>query len=162
MKRLILIEDSGKEELVKEFLHKFYKSRFFDVEVSEDGDEKHICINTVVSNAGNVKIAIETLGDVILVNTCEIVYIQSSNSIITVYFDHSPPLVSRLSLSELEKKLEKSSFIKVNDTTLLNLNFAGTIHFGQGPFITLTNGLEIDFDRKNADNLLRYFEEYSY
>ncbi|MCU0403986.1 MAG: LytTR family transcriptional regulator [Chitinophagaceae bacterium] len=83
------------------------------------------------------------------VNAGEIIRIQASINYSKIYFAENKPVIVPRVLQWFEEQLEKSGFIRVHRSHLINKAFVHQ-YFQQGekPFVKLLNGEEVPISRR--------------
>ena len=101
------------------------------------------------------KIAIPTMEGLQMVTVDDILYCTSdSNYTILLLKDHQKVVASR-TLKEIEELLEDHSFLRVHHSSLVNLNEVSKYVKGEGGYLVMSDGTNIDVSRTRREMLLQ-------
>jgi two-component system LytT family response regulator len=96
---------------------------------------------------GEPKIFIKESNRLVLIYLKDISHIICSGYICTLHTKSAQFVVSKL-LKEFEKELSESNFIRINHSTLINVEYIENIKFGKGRMATLSTGVSIKVSRR--------------
>ena len=161
MERIIIIEDSGNEEVIASFLAKM-KGK---VKLDSDFDKlvgKSFSFGDI-SQVGkrNKRIAVNFAGSISLLQPDQVIKIETlDNGTIISMFDGSK-INACDSLESLTLKIKQRSFIRIHEQLLINLDFVEKIHFGETMILHLNCGSSVPVNEPLQDIILEYFEKFT-
>ena len=106
------------------------------------------------------KICIPAHGGFEIIELADLLWLESSNNYTYLHSQKSdkPILVSR-TLRAFEKKLAQTSFIRVNQSTIINAAFVRSFDKRNGSSVTLNNQQEFTVSPTYKNNFLSYFDD---
>ena len=106
------------------------------------------------------KIPLSTTNGLVFVKLTDIMYCESSGNYTCFYLcDDKKILVSR-QLGEYEKLLPESTFIRIHDKYIIQLNYIKEYTKGSGGEVVLENGKELPVASRRKEEFLSRFEKW--
>ncbi len=126
-------------------------------------------ISTLLHNLNNVhtqnemKLCIPSLKGFDVANIKDIIYCEASGVYTNIYFAGQPVICSSKGLSEYEKLLTNSGFVRAHHSYLVNLLHIKQYVKGEGGTLILSNNKEIAVSRRKKENIINKMKEvYKY
>ena len=102
------------------------------------------------------KISISTMDGVLLFPVEDIVRIEAMGSYANVHFFNRQKMLASRSLSDFEQQLkEYENFFKVHKSHLINMNYVTKYIRGDGGYVVMEDGSEVDVSRRAKSQFLR-------
>nr|NQU91697.1 hypothetical protein [Bacteroidota bacterium] len=161
MERIIIVEDSGNEELIAGFLSKM-KGK-----VKLDSDFEKLVGKTFsfgdISQADNrnKKIAVRFPEGVNIIKAEQVIKIESSEAGALIYTLDGNLIKASEGIETLALKFNLPAFVRVQEHLLINLDFVKKIHFGEKMTLRIVGGAMVPVHDDMQDSILKYFEKYS-
>src|SRR5690606_34129693 len=95
-------------------------------------------------------------------DTAQILFFQSSSNYTQVFtVQNQKEMTVALSLCHVTKRLDQNQFIRVNRSTVINIDFISSVE-QQDTFliITLKNGKKLKSSRRRSEQVLHYWRGY--
>ena len=103
------------------------------------------------------KVALPTLTGFRLVAVEDIIRCESDNTYTTFYLNEGKPILVSKTLKCCEQLLQDHAFMRVHNSTLINLKYVREYVRGEGGTIIMTDGAEIQVARRRKDAFLEQF-----
>ncbi|MEI6866113.1 LytTR family DNA-binding domain-containing protein [Flavicella sp.] len=100
------------------------------------------------------KINIYADGKIYLLDAIDVIMLQSDKSYTTIYLVSNKKIIVSKTLKEVEKKFKLSSFYRVHNSYLVNLDHVKEYIKRDGGDLILTNGLTASVSRKKKNELI--------
>jgi two-component system LytT family response regulator len=101
------------------------------------------------------KIALPTMEGLEMVSINSIISCESDSNYTTVFFKNKRKIVISRTLKEMEELLEDYSIIRVHRCYLINLNEVEKYIKGEGGYLIMSDGSNIDVSKGRKDELIR-------
>ncbi len=88
----------------------------------------------------------------------DIVYCQASNNYTIIYLADNKKITSSQTLGFYEELLSESNFFRTHRSYLINIVHVSSYKKGEGGYITMTNGDEIELARNHKTDFLHLFK----
>ncbi len=88
----------------------------------------------------------------------DIVYCQASNNYTIIYLADDKKITSSQTLGFYEELLSDSNFFRTHRSYLINIGHVSSYKKGEGGYITMTNGEEIELARNHKADFLHLFK----
>ena len=113
------------------------------------------------ANAQNeMKLCIPSLKGFDVADVKDIIYCEASGVYTNIYFSQHPVVCSSKGLSEYEKTLAGSGFIRAHHSYLVNLLHIKQYIKGEGGTLVLSNNKEIAVSRRKKENIISRMKEF--
>lgn len=124
---------------------------------------QNILQQTQLSNTAPVleRIALSTAEGVHFVGLKEIVWIESLGAYTRFHITGQKPIVVSKILKEYEELLRDYPFVRVHQSSLINLQHIKKYMRGDGGQVWLSDGSEIEVSRRKKDELLSMLEKFA-
>lgn len=108
--------------------------------------------NQGMSKPTDFKIAISTTSELVFIPISEIVYCRAEKGYTYFYLTDNKREISTRNLKYYEELLEQYGFLRIHNSSLINLKEVKKYHKGEGGYVLMSNGDELDVSkrRKNA------------
>jgi two-component system LytT family response regulator len=123
-------------------------------------------ISTLLYNLNNVhaqnemKLCIPSIKGFDVADIKDIIYCEASGVYTNIHFADRPPICSSKGLSEYEKLLTESGFIRAHHSYLVNLLHIKQYVKGEGGALILSNNEEIAVSRRKKENIITRMKEF--
>lgn len=101
------------------------------------------------------KIALPTLEGLQMVNIDSIISCDSDSNYTILRLKHKQKLTVSRTLKDVEELLEDHAFVRVHHSHLVNLNEVVKYVKGEGGYLVMSDGSNIDVSRSKKENLLK-------
>ncbi|MFA0964529.1 LytR/AlgR family response regulator transcription factor [Roseivirga sp. BDSF3-8] len=105
------------------------------------------------------RIALPTLTGFTMVAIEDIVWCESDNTYTTFYLREGKDILVSRTLKACEKLLADHAFYRVHNSALVNLNYIREYVKGEGGYVVMINGAEVNVSRRRKDEFLRLFQK---
>ncbi|MBK8833032.1 MAG: response regulator transcription factor [Saprospiraceae bacterium] len=102
----------------------------------------------------HAKIGLPTVGGYSLVFVRDILYCQGESSQASIYMADKKQIVVNRTLKECEEMLEKFGFCRIHKSYLVNVEYIKEYHRGDGGYVVLANGTNLDVSKNYKEELL--------
>ncbi len=102
----------------------------------------------------NKKLAVSTIEGVLLLPIADIIRLEALGSYCTIYLTQQKKIVASKSMSEFEPLLDKSDFIRVHKSHIININFVERYVRGEGGAVIMPDSAEVSVSRSMKIELL--------
>ena len=110
-------------------------------------------------NRGITKIGIPTVEGFVLIPADQIVYCEANNNYSHLYLKDRTKIVACRSLKEMEEQLQDfKSFLRVHHSYLVNLNEVNRYIRGDGGYLILADGTNVNVSRGRKDALMKFLD----
>jgi two-component system LytT family response regulator len=123
-------------------------------------------ISTLLYNLKNVrtqnemKLCIPSLKGFDVADIKDIIYCEASGVYTNIYFEGYPPICSSKGLSEYEKLLTESGFIRAHHSYLVNMSHIKQYVKSDGGALILSNSKEIAISRRKKESIITRMKEF--
>ena len=104
-----------------------------------------------------VKLSIPTVEGYTFVDHNDIIYLSALGNSTEIHFDGGKKMVSSKNLGQFEIELIEQPFIRIHDSTIVNLNKVKTYIRADNGWVKLDNGNELKVSDGRKDDLLVFF-----
>lgn len=101
------------------------------------------------------KIAMPTMEGLQMIPVEDIVSCESNSNYTTIILKNKQKIVVSRTLKEMEEMLEDHSFLRVHHSYLVNLNEVTKYVKGEGGYLVMSDGTNIDVSRSKKERLLK-------
>ena len=95
-----------------------------------------------------------------VVKLSEIIYCEASINYTNFHFTGKPVFCASRPIHEYEKLLEDCGFLRIHKSFLVNMEHVQEYKRGEGGYVMLSNGAEVEVSRRKKDLLLAKMKEY--
>lgn len=123
-------------------------------------------VSTLLHNLNNVraqnemKLCIPSIKGFDVADIKDIIYCEASGVYTNIHFAERPPVCSAKGLSEYEKLLTESGFIRAHHSYLVNLVHVKQYVKGEGGTLILSNNEEIAVSRRKKESIIARMKEF--
>jgi len=103
-------------------------------------------------------ITIATTDGFLVLPIRDIVYCQASNNYTIIYLSDNKKITSSQTLGFYEELLAENNFFRTHRSYLINIAHVNSYKKGEGGYITMTNGDEIELARNHKTDFLHLFK----
>jgi two-component system LytT family response regulator len=112
-------------------------------------------LEVLLSNKNSFeKIALPTLDGIIFVKIKEIVRCESDNNYTGIYLKSGEKIMVSRTLKEYDDMLTPFNFFRIHKSHLINLSFLNRYKKGEGGFVIMEDGSELEVSRRRKDEFL--------
>jgi two-component system, LytTR family, response regulator len=105
-------------------------------------------------NARFNKITVNTPKGMLFVPMHTILWIQSDNNYSTLHLDDGSSIITSRSIGDFEEMLTAFDFFRIHQSTLINLQHLIEYIRGDGGFVKLSNGKDLEVSRRRKPDLI--------
>ena len=125
------------------------------------GNIQALMQNVQLKNAAKkMKLCIPSLKGFQMIDLDDILYAESSGNYTNLHFHNQPPLCTSKPMHEYEELLADSGFIRIHKSYLVNLLHIKEYLRGEGGFVLLSDGKELEVSRRRKDMFVMRMKEY--
>lgn len=114
-----------------------------------------ILLQKINNPAGTYKLALPTMEGLQIIPADDIIYCGSDSNYTTIYLKNKQKVVVPRTLKEIEELLEDHPFIRAHHSYLVNLNEISKYVKGEGGYLVMNDGSQIDVSRSRRELLLK-------
>jgi len=111
-------------------------------------------------NHENKKLVLSSMNVSEVVDTDDIIYIESVNNYLVFYLNNSKSIIITKQLSLYEKLLEGCNFFRIHHSHLINLKYIEKYIKGRGGKVIMTNGKILEVSTRRKHDFLVCFNEF--
>jgi two-component system LytT family response regulator len=105
------------------------------------------------------KIAIPTTEGYELLNSADIIYCEADDNYTRFFMKDKRKITATLALKEVEEQLQEiSHFARVHHSYLVNMNAVTRYVRGEGGYLVMSDGSNVNVSRSRKDTLLKWFQ----
>ncbi|HUC80601.1 MAG TPA: LytTR family DNA-binding domain-containing protein [Flavisolibacter sp.] len=101
------------------------------------------------------KLMLSTGKGTLVVETDDIIRIESNNNYSTIYFTNKPKILVTKTLKTFDEQLSDKGFFRVHQSHLVNLSHVQSIVNGEPGFILLSDGAKVEIARRRKFDFLK-------
>lgn len=101
------------------------------------------------------RVAMPTMEGLLMVAIADIVACESDSNYTIVKLKDNQKIVVSRTLKEIEEMLEDHAFLRIHHSHLVNLNEVNRYVKGEGGYVVMTDGSNVDVSRSKKDNLVK-------
>jgi two-component system LytT family response regulator len=105
-------------------------------------------------NQQNQRIAIPTKSGLLILDVNSITRCEAGGSYTTVYTKDSAPILTTRGVKEFEDILSDQDFFRTHHSHLVNLRYLKEYIRGDGGFVIMEDGTQVDVSRRKRDSFL--------
>ena len=102
----------------------------------------------------NKKLAVSTIEGVLLLPILDIIRLEALGSYCTIYLNNKKKIVASKPMSDFEPFLDKTDFIRIHKSHIVNINFIERYIRGEGGQVVMPDGVEVSVSRLMKTELL--------
>lgn len=122
---------------------------------SERFREMNRKLEVLLSNKNSFeKIALPTLDGIIFVKIKEIIRCESDNNYTAIYLKNGEKIMVSRTLKEYDDMLTPFNFFRIHKSHLINLGFLSRYKKGEGGFVIMEDGAELEVSRRRKEEFL--------
>ncbi|MDI9340004.1 MAG: LytTR family DNA-binding domain-containing protein [Sediminibacterium sp.] len=138
------------------------------IKAGEQKDKKSIeaQLNILLANFNNLsnktpashKIVIKTTDQIHILTPNEIIHLESDNNYTRFYLVNKTTLLVSKTLKEYEEILDKTSFIRIHQSHIVNMMYASRFDKRNGGFLVLKDNTNLPVSTRKKDELVNYLD----
>ncbi len=101
------------------------------------------------------KIALPTLDGINFVNIKEIIRCESDNNYTNIFLTGGRKFIVSKTLKEFDEMLSPFNFFRIHKSHLINLNYLQKYNKGEGGYVIMEDGSELEVSRRRKDDFIR-------
>jgi DNA-binding LytR/AlgR family response regulator len=160
MERIIIIDDKKCEKALADFL---------------EANKEHIRFNTTMNNVKSSakgffeeltleigpddKLAVKSNQQIEIVHTRDITHIEAIDQKTKLYFSNNTSIETSSNLDSFANRLKGSTFLRVHDNFIINLDFFSKLDIGESKTIELINAKKVPIDPAKKSLLLNFLNK---
>ncbi|MCG9881306.1 MAG: LytTR family DNA-binding domain-containing protein [Bacteroidia bacterium] len=117
--------------------------------------------NLKTINNNNFKLSLQTSEGSIYVPIDEIIRCESNANYTRFYFANEKPTIVSKTLKEFDELLTDYGFCRVHHSYLINLKYIRKYIKGEGGYVLMADGAEVEVSRRKRDVLQKALEKYA-
>ena len=102
----------------------------------------------------NKKLAVSTVEGVLLLPIPDIIRIEALGSYCSIFLTNNKKIIASKNLAEFEPLLDKTEFLRVHKSHLVNISFVERYIRGEGGMVVMSDGAEVSVSRTMKAELL--------
>ena len=102
----------------------------------------------------NKKLAVSTIEGVLLLPILDIIRLEALGSYCTIYLNNKKKIVASKPMADFEPFLDKTDFIRIHKSHIVNVNFIERYIRGEGGQVVMPDGVEVSVSRLMKTELL--------
>lgn len=107
-----------------------------------------------------MKLCIPSIDGIQVVNIKDIIACEAKSNYTNLYFESDTTFCSSKPIHVYEDLLENNGFVRIHRSFLVNLAHIKEYRRGEGGFVILSNGFEVEVSRRRKDLLLAKMKQY--
>ncbi len=107
-----------------------------------------------------MKLCIPSVKGFQVIDIQDIIYCEASSNYTNIHFTNRPFICASTSLHEYEQLLDDSNFARIHKSYLVNLEHVKEYLRGEGGFILLSNGKELEVSRRKKEAFFKKMKSY--
>lgn len=107
-----------------------------------------------------MKLCIPSMKGFQVIELDDILYAESSGNYTNLYLTNQQMVCTSKPMHEYEELLADSGFIRIHKSYLINMLHVKEYLRGEGGFVLLSNGMEVEVSRRKKDLLMAKIKEY--
>lgn len=131
-------------------------SRLSETDRFEELNKK---LEVLLSNKNSFeKIALPTLDGIIFVKIKDIVRCESDNNYTNIFNCNGEKIIVSKTLKEYDEMLTPFNFFRIHKSSLINLAFLSKYKKGEGGYVVMEDGAELEVSRRRKDDFLKVLQ----
>jgi two-component system, sensor histidine kinase LadS len=102
----------------------------------------------------NKKLAVSTIEGVLLLPIPDIIRLEALGSYCNIYLTNNKKIIASKNLAEFEPVLDKTDFLRIHKSHIININFVERYIRGEGGMVIMPDGAEVSVSRTMKTELL--------
>lgn len=162
MERIIIIDDEGIQQELRNFLTANRDRIKFESGLDEINDEKAPLLDKIMKDYNESrKVVFESNGKIIAFDQNQILMIREGPDESEIILASGEVVPVLMSLSRIEKYLEKLPFVRIHKKYIVNIHAIKTISYNEKqPLLTLTSGDIVPISSTVKTRLMKILEQY--
>jgi DNA-binding LytR/AlgR family response regulator len=160
LERIIIIEDTGSEDLVSRFLETMKENVHLDSSLENLNGKILVFEKTFSGDLHDRKILVRHSGRISMMKAGEIVRIELVNDKPIIYFEDGFSVVCSGTLDQLEEETAKGFFLRIQANHIINLCHLSKIQLGNQSSVIMADDSEVPVDPEKQSELLNFFEKH--
>jgi two-component system LytT family response regulator len=107
------------------------------------------------ASSANNRITLATSQELLLINTDDIIRIESNSNYSHFYFTNRPKVIVSKTLKDFDEQLSPHNFFRIHQSHLINLKHVESVQSNDGDFVLLTGGHRVEISRRNKADFLQ-------
>lgn len=107
-----------------------------------------------------LKMCIPSIKGFQVVKLSEIIYCEASGNYTNFHFTERPLICASKPIHEYETLLEDCGFVRVHKTFLINMEHVKEYQRGEGGYVFMSNGAQVEVSRRKKDLLMTKMKEF--
>jgi two-component system LytT family response regulator len=128
-------------------------------EKNQLGNELKKVLENIIPKFKQRKISLPLAGKTIFVNSEDILYCKSDGNYSEIFFKENVKELLSKKLKEVENLIQDSSFFRVHNSYLVNINYIKEYIKSDGQYLVLENGTTIPVSRSKKTELLQLLNQ---
>lgn len=112
-----------------------------------------------VNNPQDLQLCIPTVKGFQVVALADIIYCEAENTYTSIFFSDGKKILASRPLMDYELMLQDSLFFRIHKSTLVNLKHIREYQKGEGGFVVMSNGRELEVSRRKKGAFIGKMKE---
>lgn len=107
-----------------------------------------------------LKMCIPSIKGFQVIKLSEIIYCEASGNYTNFHFTERPLICASKPIHEYETLLEDCGFVRIHKTFLINMEHVKEYQRGEGGYVIMSNGAQVEVSRRKKDLLMTKMKEF--
>jgi two-component system, LytTR family, response regulator len=107
-----------------------------------------------------MQLCVPSVKGFLVVQVSDIIYCEAENTYTCIHFKDNKKILASRPLMDYELLLQDSFFFRIHKSTLINLKHIREYQKGEGGFVIMTNGAELEVSRRKKEAFLTCVKQY--
>jgi DNA-binding LytR/AlgR family response regulator len=162
MERIIIIDDKKCEKELAEFLEANKEHIRYSTAVNDIKSTSNSFFEEISSKMGSAdKLAIVSNQLIEIVHTRDITYFETLGQKTRIHFSDNRFMETYGTLDSFSNRLKGSTFLRIHENFIVNLDFFSKLNLTEGQTIELSNGIHLPVDQARKVLLVKYLNNDS-
>ncbi|MBL0267564.1 MAG: response regulator transcription factor [Chitinophagaceae bacterium] len=112
-----------------------------------------------MNNPQDLQLCIPTVKGFQVVTLSDILYCEAENTYTNIFFKDGKKVLASRPLMDYELMLQDSQFFRIHKSTLVNLKHIREYQKGEGGFVVMSNGRELEVSRRKKEMFIARMKE---
>jgi DNA-binding LytR/AlgR family response regulator len=159
MERIIIIDDNYCKKELADFIEANKEHIRFSTSTNDIKSASGGLIEEITSELGSEKkLAVFSNQHIEIIHTRDITHLEAIGQRTKINFADFRFIETTSNLNSFSNRLKGSTFLKVHDNFIVNLDFFSKLNINDGQTIELSNGIHLPIDEAKKALLIKYLE----
>lgn len=120
--------------------------------------QKDKVLQSKITSSENKKITVNTLDGVLFIEINKLIHLEADNVYTTLYLEDGSRIVASKSLKDFEDRLNKSGFIRIHKSHLINVAFIKKFYKGDNAYLVMQDDSMIPVSKTGREFLQNHID----